>query len=140
MTSNATPQHLIEKHALVLSFWLAFGFAGLLLIQMGFRNSDALVTLLGFAVLVAGFIAHILVNAFYAVEFTRREAALGLVLYSLGLLAFLAFSVFSDAVSRINFITGTIGLFTLFAAVVAFMIIRYGLRKSFNIFDVIRKF
>ncbi len=124
----------------MLSFWLALGFAGSILVQLGFRRSDALVTLAGFAVLIAGFIGHIIINKYYETSFTERETALGLLMYSVSLLGFLLLGVFSDAFTRTNFISGAAGFVAIFATVIFFMISRYGLRQAFNFFDVIRKF
>lgn len=138
--SGLSRKQQVERHALVLSFWLALGFAGSILVQLGFRRSDALVTLAGFAVLIAGFIGHIIINKYYETSFTERETALGLLMYSVSLLGFLLLGVFSDAFTRTNFISGAAGFVAIFATVIFFMISRYGLRQAFNFFDVIRKF
>jgi hypothetical protein len=133
-------KEVLERHALVLSFWLGFGLVGLALIKLGFSLGDPASILFGFALLIVGFVAHILINRIYSTNFTQNEIALGLFLYCLSLLVFVFSSIVYTGLDRSRFIAGTAGFLLIFVSVVFFMVTRFGLRKAFKFFDIIRKF
>jgi len=90
--------------------------------------------------LIVGFVAHILINRIYSTNFTQNEIALGLFLYCLSLLVFVFSSIVNTGLDRSRFIAGTAGFLLIFVSVVFFMVTRFGLRKAFKFFDIIRKF
>ncbi|MDK1118299.1 MAG: hypothetical protein QGM50_05840 [Anaerolineae bacterium] len=130
--SNLSRNQQVDRHALVLSFWFAFGIVAVALINMGFRLSDGVLTLLGFASIVVGFVAHIIINNIYATNFTPREIAFGLLIYSIGLIVFILMKFFRDDISDTNFYSGVIGFISVFISVIFY--------NAFESFDVIRWF
>ena len=67
-----------ERDLLVFAIWAVLGFAGLCFLLEGFSRDAYLVSLAGIAAIVAGFAAHIVINAIFATGFRPGEAALGI--------------------------------------------------------------
>jgi hypothetical protein len=130
----------VDRHALVLAIWLAFGLVAVALVEMGLRRGSWMIALGGFAAVVAAFIAHVIVNAVYDTLFTAKEVALGLVVYIVGLLAFALGALLSAGFRDDFFLPGSLALIAMPAAVVFYMITHLGLRRAFESFDVIRRF
>jgi hypothetical protein len=130
----------LDRHALVLPIWLSLGLVAAALFGHGFGAGGAAFILAGFGVVLLAFLGHVIVNAIYRTGFTRRELALGLVLYAATLVGFgLATLVGSDLAAR-TFVPVSLGLVALSAVVIVYMIIHYGVRQSFEAFNVIREF
>lgn len=134
-----TRTEALDRHALVMAAWLAVGSVAAALFHYGLGKGGALFILLGFAAIVAGFVAHIVVNAVYRTTFTPRELALGLVVYAACLIAFGAGALLSPAVGK-HFVLISLGFLAVFASVLFYMITHFGVRRVFEGFDVIRDF
>lgn len=130
----------LDRHALVVTVWAGLGAAAAPLFHFGLGNGAAAFTLAGFAVLLAAFVSHVIVNAVYAAAFTPRELALGLVLYGAALLAFGFAVLLSPGFGERNFLATSLGFLVFGAAVVFYMVTRFGLRQVFEAFDVVRDF
>src|SRR5258708_35397241 len=78
----------VDRHALVLAIWLAFGLVAVALVELGLRLGSWMIAVGGFAAIVAAFTVHVIVNAVSHTLFTPKELALGLVLHVLRLLSF----------------------------------------------------
>ena len=128
-----------EHHLAVMTNWALFGTFGPAFVITGFNGPSLAAGLFGFAILIGGFAAHIVVNVIYRTDFSKGQAALAFVLFALGALAF---AVSWIAVPGFGIARATIGLggFTaIFAAFVFYMFARHGVRGSFEMFDEIRK-
>lgn len=130
----------LDRHALVMTIWLGLCLPAAALLLQGMRPDSLGFTIFGFAVLVAAFIGHIIVNALYDTTFSARELALGLVIYAATLAAVgIGILVSTDASAGNLLVTG-IGLLVFGAAVVFYMITHFGMRRVFDAFDIIRDF
>jgi hypothetical protein len=136
----ADPTDRLDRHALVTAAWIAAGLVAATLFHYGLGAGGPTWVLAAFGVLLAGFGGHVIVNAVLGTEFTPREVALGLVVYGCAVLS-VGLAVFMiDGFGQRHFLTFSAGLALLAAAVVFYMVIRYGVRQAFESFDVIREF
>lgn len=131
---------VLDRHALVMAVWLALGFLALSLLARGVLARDPWLVSAGFATVVAGFAAHVIINAVGGTRFTPREVALGLVVYGLGLSWFLLSLLFRNEVALELFVPLSLGFLAVTAAVIFYMLTHFGVRGAFTAFDVIRDF
>lgn len=130
----------LDRHALVMSIWLSLGFVAATLFGYGFGNGGTLAIVAAFGAVLAAFAGHIIVNTIYATMFTRRELALGLVLYAAALMAFALAALFSPGFASSNFLPLGLGFVAIPAAVIFYLITHLGARRAFDAFDVISDF
>lgn len=122
-----------------MAIWTPSAFVAATLLHKGLSSGGHWWIFTGFAVIVAAFIAHVIVNAVLEAGFTAGERALGIVAFAASLLSLLL-AVFvgpSDLGARI-FLPVALGLMSLVITVVAYLVIAYGARAAFERFDVIR--
>ena len=91
-------------------------------------------------VILLGFIGHIIVNAALGSHFTAREKVLGLALYGAGAIGFGLATLLSPDFRANSFLPASAGFLLIFTIIVFYMIVQFGLRRSFDGFDVIRTF
>lgn len=130
----------LDRHALVTALWLSFGIISIALFDYGFGAGGAWATAAGFAVIVAGFAVHIIVNVVYDTGFSPRELALGLVAFAAGLVAFVLAILVVPGFAERNFAVLSIGFVAIFVAGIFYMVTHYGVRRVFDAFDVVRDF
>jgi len=130
----------LDRHALVMACWLAAALPAAILFDYGFGQGGALYLFCAFAAILAGFVAHVIVNVVYATGFSSRELGLGLIVYVTGLIAFVMASLVSPSFAAHNFMPLSVGFIVTGAVVVFYLIIRYGARQAFEGFDAIRDF
>lgn len=130
----------LDRHALVMACWLAAALPAAILFEYGFGRGGTPYILAGFAAILAGFVAHVIVNVVYGTGFSPRELGLGLVIYGLALVLFVVVSLVSASFALHNFLPLSIGFITTGAVVVFYLITRYGARHAFEAFDVVREF
>ncbi|MET3579841.1 hypothetical protein ABID19_002872 [Mesorhizobium robiniae] len=130
----------LDRHALVMACWLAAALPAAILFEYGFARGGTPYVLAGFAAILVGFVAHVIVNVIYATGFSPRELGLGLVIYGLALVLFVVLSLVRVPFAANNFLPLSIGFITMGAVVVFYLITRYGARQAFEAFDVIRDF
>ncbi|KRB32552.1 MULTISPECIES: hypothetical protein [Mesorhizobium] len=134
------PNETLDRHALVMACWLAAALPAAFLFDYGFGQGGAPYLLSGFAIILAGFVAHVIVNAVYGTGFSPRELGLGLIIYGIGLLLFVALSLVGAPLAVNNFMPLSVGFITTGAVVIFYLITRYGARQAFEGFDAIRDF
>ena len=121
----------VEHGIAVFANWGVFGAIAVGFLMEGISSEDYLLSLVGVAAAVAGFVGHLLVNAWFGLSFSRAEGSLGLA--SLGLVTFV-FTV-SWLASGLAVTTVWTGL-TLIAALIAtgflYLATRFGVRGAFS--------
>lgn len=130
----------LDRHALVMTVWLAAGLVAATLFHYGLGRGSSPFLLAAFAVIVAAFAGHVIVNVTHRTTFSPREVALGLVLYGVALATFGIVTLFRPRLAAHIFLPVGGGFLLVFAAVVFTMIVWSGVRGAFDSFDVIRTF
>jgi hypothetical protein len=130
----------LDRHALVMALWLALGFVAVAVLDYGFGAGGWPAIAAAFGVVLATFAGHVIINAVYDTAFTRRELALGLVLYAAALVASALAALLIPEFAARNFLPLSLGFVAIAAAVILYMITHFGLRGSFEAFDVISDF
>ena len=138
MLSEDEASEQLDRHALVLTVWLPAGFVALGLLHYGFSAGGAWWVAAGFAALLAGFAAHVIVNASLGTNFTAREIGLGMVLYVTGIIALVLAVLTGDGFAARFFLPVAGGMIGLLLAAVFYLLIRFGSRAAFDKFDIIR--
>lgn len=133
-----SPDDALDRHALVSAVWLPAGIVALGLFHHGFAGGGPWWVVAGFAALLAGYAAHVLVNAALSAPFTRYEVALALVVYAATGLALVLAVLFQPGFAASFFLAVAGGMAGLAAAVVFYMVTTLGARAAFGQFDVIR--
>lgn len=122
-----------QEHRLaVMTGWAFFGGFGICLILTGFAEESPLAGLSGFAAIIGGFIAHVIVNRIYATGFTQPQVALGLGAFTVGALCYIASVLFDPAFGETDVATGLVGLTALASAFVIYIIVNFGVRGSYE--------
>ena len=130
----------LDRHALVIAVWLPLLLVAAAVFHYGFGAGGWPFITAGFAVLIAAFAGHVIVNVALGTQFTPKEVALGLVVYCTGLLA-AGFATLVSAVFRSHYaMPVSLGFLGTATVVIFTMILWLGLRCAFDSFDVIRRF
>ena len=125
----------VDRGVLVFSIWAVLGFLGLGFVLEGFSRGAYGVSLLGTGLIVAGFVAHIIVNYVCGGGFTSGEAALGV--GSFGILAFVFIIGWAGGdMPAANFYAGLTLFGVIIAGFITYLTLRYGLRGAFSRFHV----
>jgi hypothetical protein len=129
-----------ERKLAVMTAWGFFGSFGLCFVMSGFGAADIVIGLLGFALVVAGFCAHVLINHLFDTGFTEGEVALGFIVLTASVLSFVAgwIMVADFGIARIAIGLG--GFAAVFACLVFYTVKVHGVRGSITLIDEIRKF
>jgi hypothetical protein len=131
---------VVDRHALVMAIWVALGVAATILLHFGLGSGGLWAIAAGHACVLAAFAGHVIVNAVYDTTFTRRELALGLVVFSSWLVWLGLAALFVTGFRDNAFAPLTIGLLAIGACVLFYMITQFGVRVVFDAFNVIGNF
>lgn len=153
MADKSTSDRLdrLDRHALVMTIWTPFGFVAAALLHKGLSagltggladeggTGSGWWIAAGFGAILCAFVGHVIANAVTGTRFSQGEVALGGVVYGVGVIALLFAVLYlpAAAVATIVLPAG-LGLATLLAAVIVYMVIHFGARPAFARFDVIR--
>ena len=130
----------LDRHALVMAVWLPLVLVAAAAFHYGFAAGGWPFIGAGFAVLIAAFVGHVVINVILGTRFTPREVALGLLIYCAGVLAFGFAILLSSSFQSLYVLPVSVGLLCMAAIIVITMILWLGLRGAFESFDVIRRF
>jgi hypothetical protein len=130
----------LDRHALVMALWLPLVLVAAAAFHYGFAAGGWPFIGAGFAVLIAAFVGHVVINVILGTRFTPREVALGLLIYCAGVLAFGFAILLSASFHSLFVLPVSVGLLCMAAIIVITMILWLGLRGAFESFDVIRRF
>jgi hypothetical protein len=130
----------LDRHALVMALWLGFAFLAVTFLKLGINHLNWWALSLGFGSVLAGFIAHVLVNVVFRTLFTPKEVAFGLFVFAICLLWFGLSVIFYPQHRFDLFLPIAVGFVVLSATVLFTMITWLGVRGAFESFDIIRRF
>jgi hypothetical protein len=130
----------LDRHALVLAVWLPLMLVAAALFHYGIGRGGWPFVGAAFAVVIAAFVGHVIVNVTLGTLFTPKEVALGLLVYGAGLLAFGFAMLLSPSFRSAAALAVSVGFLGTAAVVIFTMVIWLGVRGAFNAFDVIRRF
>jgi hypothetical protein len=123
---------LREHRLAIMTGWGFFGSFGICLILSGFAENSLIAGLSGFVVIVAGFVAHIILNRIYGTGFSQAQIALGLAAFTVGVFCFIASVLFGGILGEADVAIGLVGFSGLAAAFVTYIVINYGVRGSYQ--------
>lgn len=133
------PYDRLDRHALVMAIWTPSSFVAAILLHRGLTYGGAWWIFAGFGFIITAFVAHIIANAVLDADFTTGERALGIFAFATALLSLLlAVLVGPPGLAGRILLPVGLGLMSLVAAVVAYLVIAFGARGAFEQFDVIR--
>jgi hypothetical protein len=129
----------LDRHALVMAIWLPMGMVAVALMHYGLDAGGPVWVMAAFGMVLVAFAGHIIVNVVLRTEFSPREVAVGLVLYGCAVLATGLAVLLIDGFAARYFLAMSGGFALLAIAVVFYMVTRFGVRRAFETFDVIRE-
>jgi len=124
----------LERRLAVMTNWAVCGPFGIGLIQSGLANDQIPVGLLGFAVLIIGFIAQIIINAAFGGGFNRGEIALGIGAFGVAVLAFILGWIADPEFDGAAIIINLAGFAALIASFLIYLMAKYGVKGAFSMF------
>ncbi|MDE3238051.1 MAG: hypothetical protein KGN33_03755 [Paracoccaceae bacterium] len=128
---NAPPK--TDRGILVFAIWAVLGFLGLGFMLEGMALNSYLVALVGVALILASFVAHIIVNAVFDQGFTPGETALGIGAFGVLAIVFIS-GWLVGGLSMPDFYAGLTLFGALSVGFLAYLMTRYGLRGAFSHF------
>lgn len=129
---------IVEKRLAVVTNWSLFASFGMCFVLSGFGGPSWTLGLLGYGLLVLGFVGHLIINHVFEVGFSAGEVALGLVLFGISALSFIASALFSARFGPDRLGLGLAGFAALAACLVFYLVIRYGMRGSWVLVHTLR--
>lgn len=139
MSSEPSAMDRLERHALVMAIWSPSAVGAAALMHRGLSVAGPWWIAAGFGAILAAFCAHIIINVVTQSRFTAGETALGAFAFAVAVLMLLfGRLVGGEGVDASVFIATGLGLASLVAAVIVYLLIAHGPRGAFARFDVIR--
>ena len=136
---NAKEDEKLNRHALVVAVWSPLIFVAAIALQIGIVDYSPVWIAAAFIIILLGFVCHIIVNAALETKFTYGETALGAVSFSFSVMFFaVSCLVFESENLKRLILPMSAGFSSLIGAVIIYLLIMYGPRKSLEKFDVIR--
>ena len=123
---------ILERRLAVMTHWSLFGAFGMGFLLSGFSAAQWGVGLLGYGLIIVGFVGHVVINQVYDTGFTAGEVALGLLVFGMSALAFVGNVLLVPNFSPVNLALGLSGFAAMVVSVALYLLIRYGTRGSWN--------
>ncbi|MBX6321361.1 MAG: hypothetical protein IRY94_06000 [Rhodospirillaceae bacterium] len=127
-----------ERRLAVVTSWAVSGGFGLACILTGFRDAQEVPGLIGFAVVIAGLVAHVIINRVFGTGFTNGEIVLGFIIFGVALLVFMAAWIADPAFGEARVVIGLAGFAAIIACFIAYIVTKHGLKGSFSMFHLMR--
>lgn len=128
----------VEKRLAVVTNWSLFASFGMCFVLSGFNGPSWGLGLMGYGLLVLGFVGHLVINHVFEVGFSPGEVALGLVLFGISAVSFIASAMFSAHFSPENLGLGLAGFGAMAACLILYLVIRYGMRGTWVLVHTLR--
>lgn len=132
------PFDRLDRHALVMAVWLPLGLVALTLFHYGFSGGGTWWIAGGFGAVLAGFLAHVIINAVLGTDFGPREVALGLAGFAACVVALLLALLLVPGFGAAFLLPVALGLIAVAGVVLGYLLIAHGPRGAFALFDIIR--
>lgn len=123
---------ILERRLAVMTHWSLFGAFGVGFLLSGFSAAQWGLGLLGYGLIMVGFVGHVVINQVYDTGFTAGEVALGLLVFGTSALTFVANVLLVPNFSTVNLALGLSGFAAMVVGVALYLLIRYGTRGSWN--------
>lgn len=130
-----SPDPIVERSILIFTIWAVLGFLGLGIFLEGLKLDSWAISAAGCFVIVLAFAAHIIVNGVFNTGFSPGETALGIGIYGLLGLVFVA-SAIGGFLTMTNYYSGLTMFGVLAAGFLAYLLTRHGLRGAFSRFHI----
>lgn len=127
-----------ERRLAVITSWGLAGSFGLCCIMSGFNQSELALGLLGFALLIAGFVAHLIIGNIFGAIFDTGEIIVGFILFGVGLIAFATTWIYDSRFDSVDVAMGLAGFAAIIACFFVYLVTRFGLKGSFSMFHQLR--
>jgi hypothetical protein len=127
MNASAPSEHRLA----IMTNWAFFASFGFCFVLSGFSETNLITGLTGFAILVIGFIAHVIINRIFRVGFTSAQVALGLTLFTVSVISFIAACLFDPFFNQTKIVIGLVGFGAVMACFIVYVMINYGIRESY---------
>ncbi len=137
-TSDLDAIRLLERRLAVATTWGLFGSFGMGFVLSGFSEVDWWMGLGGYALLVVGFVGHVIINRMFHTGFSSGEIALGLVVFGVSALSFIGSWALDPSFGRVSLGIGLTGFAAMTACLVCYLVIGYGLRGSYQLIHSMR--
>ncbi len=121
----------VEHGIAVFAAWGVFGAIAVGFLMEGISREAYLLSLVGVAAAIAGFVAHLLVNAWFGLTFSRAEGGLGLAALGLVTLVFTV-SWLASGLAQTTVWTGLTLIAALIATAFLYLATRFGVRGAFS--------
>lgn len=129
---------VVEKRLAVVTNWSLFASFGMCFVLSGFSASDWGLGLLGYGLLVLGFVGHLIINYVFETGFSPGEIALGLVLFGVCALCFIGSALFNPRFGPQSLGLGLAGFAALGSCFAFYLVIRYGMRGTWVLVHTLR--
>lgn len=124
---------VIERSVLVFSTWTALGMLSLGLFLEGLEANQYAIALAGILLVIAAFVAHMVINALYRTGYTAGETALGLATFGvIALLVVIGFA--TERLDERDFLACLSLVAVLVVGFLSYLVTRYGLRGAYSAF------
>jgi hypothetical protein len=127
-----------ERKLAIITSWGVAGSFGLSCIMSGFNQNQLALGLLGFALLIAAFVAHLIIGSMFGLMFDTGEVIVGFILFGIGLVAFAASWIFDPRFDSVDVAMGLAGFAAIIACFFVYLVTRFGLKGSFSMFHQLR--
>lgn len=132
-------ERVFAEHRLaIITSWGFFGAFAFCFVVSGFSGGNLAAGLLGFALFIVGFAAHVILNWIFKTDFTAAQAALGFLVFIVAALSFIGSWLFDPNFGATNLAIGLGGFSAIIGSFMFYMFARFGMRGSFTLFDRIR--
>lgn len=128
----------VEKRLAVATNWSLFASFGMGFVLSGFSQALWWSGLLGYALLVAGFAGHVIINRVFETGFSNGEIALGLVLFGISALSFIGSWLFDPTFGSVSLGIGLAGFGAMASCLIGYLIIKYGMRGTYELIHSLR--
>jgi hypothetical protein len=124
---------IVERGVAVFANWGVFGAIAVGFLMEGVTREAYALSLIGVAAAIAGFVGHLIVNAYFGQSFSRGETSLGLAALAAVSLIF-AVAWLSSRLADATVWTGLTLIAALISVAAVYLATRFGLKETFSQF------